>query len=962
MGIEEDTLRELKQLNQNLSGFMRQAGSMARTSARNDGSDLDPDKRARNGSRASESQKKAASTYDSAAKKFFKVSGNLTKNMADSSGDFKTLRESFKEGAEAMFDMKERVDKWGDGVGAMTSQAVRIAAGMSRFQSSIAKTTKAQSLLYSEQLKQIHNFKDFEKAAYFDELSKSLGALTKTAKERLKLIDSETGMLKADLGVADFQRIRSTLGEVEASIKETLKGTGFQSLADLAKAGAFSEKMGTGAASGNDKSSVNKEAVAKIAAVLQSRGLFSPSKAHLNVLDENGNMKGAAGLNKIDWEELTKQISLLEMSFEKTNKSLDKNVDIFQDKWSRFVKSISNAEGKAVALDTVKKMTADFLSSGAAFKTAKDKIINAFEEISSFNVQQIPTTYTDVMTASVKLGMSFKDTTKLLDDNKRILAIYGPEKFTSAMGTMSKTFQKYGYTMEQAAEMVGPTVESAITAGIDIRDPAKLNEFTDKMMGSFQQISGIVKVSAAEFASLNKNLFESDGAYGIMLGLEQQKRTQFAADLVQQRSSYILKGLELQQAQELVKAQQEQQRGKLGDRTQDAAKAMALAQAAGMGGSASMEIFNLSRKGRRSSGEQSRLTELLGQLNQATESSTNAGYGASGSGAMGDIMNELRLDLGPQGQLGAMGKAGSQMVLAGQSGSTVSSAEQARAAGLAQGNSSVAAVGNAVNSVSAVLNNSFLGALGSSSLALVAFTYQLSKASMLLSAGGGLGGLGGIGGMGGKLGKLGGLGGKLLKGGGLVGLLGAGIGIGGDYLKSGAADGSAAQGISIGASVLGSAASGAGTGALIGSIIPGVGTVVGGAIGGAIGTGYGLYQNWGDMGKFGGKPTAGMPSSPLTPSIMTDSAGSPISSGINTPATVGGTSTAPGILGVQDKDAAEQLRIIAQQMASAVDYLQKMTQMQPISASANRNNQTQLGAMTPIPSAYEFTTGRVGRI
>lgn len=748
MGIEEESLRELKSLNQNIASLTRSLGKVGSgsfgtpQSGARDGrrDDYDPNKKLRRGTKEYERVERATKGYDAAAKKFMSVSGKLSSNIADASDDLKVLRQSWQEGSEAMFDMKERIDKWGDSQTAMNSQTARIVASMSRFTNYLAKTTKAQSLLYAEQLTFINKFKDFEKAAYFDELTRSVGALSATAKKRMKLVDSATGAMRADLDVSDFKRVRTTIGEIESSIKEVLSGTDFKSFAEMVDNGRFNESAGdgrssvdaTGAAMGVDKSSINREAVAKIAAMLQAKGMFEPQHENQNVLDQHGNLKNAAELNKIDWQGLAKSISLTEQSFGRASQQLDKNVDIFNDRWGRLLQSLKNNEGRAAAIDSMRSMVAGFLSSTAAFKIAKDKIVKAYEEIQDFNIAQIPATYFEVNKASIDLGLSFKDTVKLMDENKRVLAIYGPQKFTSAMSDMSKSFRKYGYTMEQAADMVGPTVESAISAGINIRDPGQLNSFADNMMNQFQKVSGMVKISAQEFAHLNKQLFTSEGTFDTMLGMDVQRRQAYAQDLVQLRTKYVAQGLEIQQAQELVKAQQEQQRGRLKDRNEDAAKLMTAAQVAGLGSDAAMEAFRLATKGRRTADEDARLTELAGQINQGIETATNQGYGASGTGAMGDILNDLRLDLQPSGAMSQMQKAGSQIQVAKEAGAQVNPDEQKRASDAAKGNESVAQLGQAVNKVSAVINNAFLGSIVASSVALVAFGYQLTKVSALM--------------------------------------------------------------------------------------------------------------------------------------------------------------------------------------------------------------------------------------
>jgi hypothetical protein len=762
MGIEEDSLRALRELNQNIASLTRSLGQMGgqqsfghrttpsgrpRQTPASSLFDDDDDISLRRGTIAFKSAKRAAKGYDQAAKRFLRVSGDLSNEVADANEDLAALRTSWSEGADSMHHMTERIDKFGTSAAALNNQATLIVAGMGRFTDELAKNTKAQSLLHAEHLTLINNFKEFERAAYFDELGKAVGGLqnlSKATKDKLKVFDKATGNLRTDLGVEDFKRLRSTIGEVESSMKEVLSQTGFKSFGDLFNARQFNVSPGdhlspeeaTRAAMGQDGASINRDAVARMAAMLQERGLFHPQNEAHNVLDANGQMRG--NLENIDWEGLAQEIANLESTFGNTAHNIDRNTQLFQTALGRFIGSMNNAAGQFSAMDSIKKMVTDFLSSTAAFKFAARKIKEMWEEISDFNIAQIPASYLQVNKASVALGLSFKETVALMDENKRMLAIYGPEKFQAAMGMMQKTFQKYGYTMKQAAETIGPTVESAISAGINIRDPGELNKYADTMMDQFQKVSGMVKISAQEFAALNKTLFQSDGAFGIMLGMDTQRRNMYAQELVQLRTKYVAQGLEIQQAQELVKAQQEQQRGRLAERTGDAAKLMQQAMLAGMGSDQAMEVYRLASKGRRSKDEQARFTELTGQIGQEFEKRTNEGYGASGNGAMGDIYNELRQDLQPSGQTQQIQRSGEQIQMAKEAGAQVNPDEQKKASEAAKGNESVAVLGQAINQVSSVINNAFLGAIVGSTAALVAFAFQLSRTSLLMGGPGGL--------------------------------------------------------------------------------------------------------------------------------------------------------------------------------------------------------------------------------
>jgi hypothetical protein len=933
MAIDTDILKQLEALNKSfgqLSNVMTQAAraSGVRVDGRNAlRGEFDSSKP----TRLEKAAEKKAEKFDTVAGQFLKATGGLTSDVKKSRDSFKAMQEAWKSVGGALSGIDENFRTYGTSIGVIGQQAKRLVDGMSRFTSTLAKSTKAQSLLYAKQIENISGFKDFEIAGYYDKLTEALDNLDEGSKRAFNVIDEVTGKMRTDLDLEDFSKIRSALGEMLANVNENLSATEFKNLGDMFKAGT---DIFTAA---GDAGTANRAALVKIAAELEARGIYKPSSANLSAL-ENGELKGASAQNDLfthnNAKEFVSAIKKAVDSLEMGAKKIDKTVDDFTIPLRRFGATIASVEGRTAAL----KKAFDYFLTTAALKKGADGLKRLYEEVTSFNVAQIPASFMQVQAASVQLGMDFKETSAILAENKRILAIYGPTQFRDSLTMMKGTFAKFGYSMKQGAELIGPSVEAAIASGINVRDPNQLNKFTDSMMSSFQKISGIVNVSAKEFIQLNGQLFKSEGTFETLMGMDVERRQQYAQELVQLRERYIVNGLDLQQAQKLVEIQQQQQRDKVQSRLGDAAKVMALGQASGLGGAQSMELFNLSRKGIRNKDEDARLTALLGNLNQGVEQARVAGYGSTGMGAGGYAVDVLRENLMPGGALGEMMKSGLQMNAASQTGAQVTKAEQERAAALVKGNESVAKFGNTINSVSAVMSSALMAATVGTAVSMAALIIQTRG---LTAAFGGLlgkmglpGGAGGApGGAGGGAGGAGKWGGKLAKIGGGLGIgtiLGIGGSLAGDALTSSGHEKAGAT-----ASILGSAAGWGATGAAIGSAFPVVGTVAGGIAGSVLGAGAGIYQNWGAF------------SGPSAPKIVTPEA---IPDAINTPAI--GT----GLIAVKDASATEQLMTIANLSNQMVQLLQKLTDTDPSKTSSVAKQISQ-----PVPSAYTYYTGKLPR-
>jgi hypothetical protein len=671
--------------------------------------------------------------YDIIMKKWVKnASAIYTKEHAQI---FDDLSKSWQANTDGFHQLQENVQMFRQGLGKLGAQAERLVDGMGRFESSMAKSAKAQSLLYAEQLRNINTFKDFEYSAYLNKLTDAAALLEDGTKKALHLMDDATGKMRTDLNVEDFTRVLRSLGEFDATVKEALSKTGFGSVKDIMASGELTQGR-------NPKGSLSKadDAIVLLAQIAEAQG-WGTKNPELRVTKEDGSLKDAPEILQMDLKALAEELRRTTAGIDVAGTHLKKTVEDFTFPFKRLLLSIQDAEGKKALKGAITDW-AHNLSSAALMMKAWQKAQEAYAQAYEFNTAQVNQSLVQTVADSVKMGMSFGDTTKVLQENKRMMAIYGPGQFTTAFGGMQDDFKKFGFTLKQSAELIGPTVETAIAAGVNVRDPGQLTKFTDTMMTAFQSISGVVNISAKEFMDMNKELFKADGAFESLAGMDKERRQQYAQDLVLQRNRYILGGLEKDQAQQLLTLQRQQERESVKSRLSAGAKLMNAAMFSGMSIDDASRLMTLRNKGMRTTAEDDELANLQGTLGMALEQQrVNEASNNNGFTYFSDVFRDSNaLESSDQQAM----KLGMGAKMAQQAGANTTDAEAKRAGEAAKGSEAFANLATWVDRASNVINSAFLGAIGLSSLSLGVFSYQLSKASMRLSDFGGGGGPGAL--------------------------------------------------------------------------------------------------------------------------------------------------------------------------------------------------------------------------
>jgi hypothetical protein len=403
--------------------------------------------------------------------------------------------------------------------------------------------------------------------------------------------------------------------------------------------------------------------------------------------------------------------------------------------------------------------------------------------------------------------------------------------------------------------------------------------------------------------------------------------------------------MSVQQAQELIKAQEAAKRAKVMDRVKGGAMMMMQMQQAGFSPEEAQRAMEIHMKGRRAS--KSETAELLGYADQlrARQESSISDPNISKSTALTREFTIERLNQGTA--LDTLFDQAASLSRLRESNAGATDEELLRM--MEQGGPSTAwmHVTETMETASSIINNAFVGAVTSGATALLALTLSAGTAARALGMIGGRGILGSLGEMakGGKLGKIKGIAGKVPIG-ALAKGAGAGAIIGGaTYLGTSALEGAGHTKTAGALDLLGSAASGATTGALIGSAFPIIGTGIGALLGGVVGAGLSIYD--GSLDKMFGSSSA----KPAKPAYA-QSEQAIIADPVNKEQAL----QAPGgVLSVKDADAQTQLVIIAEQITEAVRLLNEITnaEQRPAARSIAASN-----LRPALPTSTSFISGR----
>jgi len=441
-------------------------------------------------------------------------------------------------------------------------------------------------------------------ARYISDLKESsndsyANKMTKGIMTKMHMIEPETGEINNNLSADEYGQFRLRLGEAGtavggafADISEKLG----KSVEDIFRQGLL-ETFGPLNVNPDSEDAQNmRAAMLTAAAQLQRLGADLPPEINKMIDDVN------EGKNSETVTEDIKNLSKVLDDFYQTTKATMSKMD----KLGVEVNTSLGAMKRKFSKEGIEQAASERLSELAtlggtvvALKKTADALLAIMTEASGFNVAHIASTFLDVQRQSVAMGMSFEDASKFMQDNKRVMGIYGADSFDSLRSGFEDAFNDFGYSFKQAADVVAPALEAAISSGVNVRDSNALNDYMRQTMQSFSKLAGFINISASQYAALNSELHGSEDVMRNMLGMTAEQSTAYARSLELQRDEMATRGISLQQAQEIIKAQESAKRAKVRERFEGGAKLMAQMGLLGFSAEEQMRAFNLTIKGRK---------------------------------------------------------------------------------------------------------------------------------------------------------------------------------------------------------------------------------------------------------------------------------------------------------------------------------------------------------------------------
>jgi hypothetical protein len=840
----------------------------------------------------------------------------------------------------------------------------RLVDSSSSFSSKLAKSQQAASLLSASL---ISNHKGLEEGTgeygvFIERLSNAANGMSEQFLKQEQMWDDLAGGIRDNLGPEDFARLRTRLGEAGTTLTknfEGLSGLGIKNIHDLASLGSTQGATFRGSAAAGHEDELGKVLLATVKELTVKGYSINGLKA------SNGIEISDTDIRHFVADTATAAAALSDFA---------KTAEVDTLRLDTAAKDAATVTGRlAMKLQGFSKdITGTFLrhlgSDAAAAKGAarlKDGLTQTYNELTSFNMAQVPASFGQVAEIAVRMGLSFEQATKFLQDNQHALALLGPQQFSVLRASLGESFQKFGYNLEQSSTLIGPALQMAIASGgVDLQDKNAVRGFVDTTLESFSRVSAATGATADEFFKVHTALLNSEGVSRTLLGLGKSQAAQYAKSITLATQEIAVRTGSLALAQQLVQEQESAKREDIDSRVTEAAQLSQLAQQLGYGSEDANRLYQTILAGNAASQQdQEWMRKILPEMSKRNAENANQ-YAGTGN-ISGQISTELlHKAFEPDGAFGKLLKGNEEVARLGQSNALLSQEQAAAAAKAAQGSKIGAETSSFINSIGAFFNNGFVKIITGTGLAITALGIQSIFAARSLGSMAGSGLLSNVKsllGMGGAAATTGttvagSAAGGLAAGGGLLATLKGGVG----SAAAGVANrGPGALKMGLGGALLGlggdlatgagynnvGAVAGIGADALSGAALGGLLGPIGAVIGGLAGAGYGLYSHIGEFGN------SNIPS-PNSPLIAGQPDNGSQAGTVNNQSEQPAQASASGINNVSDPAAIQQLTMIAENTALSAKILQQ------IMDSGTRGTQLSPMAAGQRTTAYDYQTGR----
>lgn len=260
--------------------------------------------------------------------------------------------------------------------------------------------------------------------------------------------------------------------------------------------------------------------------------------------------------------------------------------------------------------------------------------------------------FRELKKAQFQLGLSFEETAKMFQENRRLAFTAGGSsirQFADALNDGQRSLIELGMSNEDAGKSAVDFAQNAVKAGIDIRESKDLKKAIKSQSEAYGRLKLLTGASASEFKALNEELYNTQSVQEQLNGLSNQERINRMNSMMSLREDFVKLGLSAQSANKALISIQDLGKQKLSERFTQAAKVQQMAGMLGMKNGA--QLAAIAKKGTRASEEERKiLMEGMVELRKRADQSRLGSYG------MENVIQSL--EAGLSGPLATMYEAG----------------------------------------------------------------------------------------------------------------------------------------------------------------------------------------------------------------------------------------------------------------------------------------------------------------
>lgn len=340
----------------------------------------------------------------------------------------------------------------------------------------------------------------------------------------------------------------------------------------------------------------------------------------LNILDEHGRAQNIEAIRNHTNQIKADMIRMQEIAIQ--HMTIARLTQSFHDRFGKYTNALFGGKGAFGVF------TLGMIMLGDSITKVYEQLSKAADIGMLMNEGTFLGSFAKLKKAQYQLGISFEETTKIFQENRRLAFSVGDSvgDFANAIQEGKKSLIDLGMGNDDAARSAVDFARNATKAGIDITSNDKVRKAMKSQTEAYGRLKVLTGASASEFKALNDELFDAQSVQEQLNGLGRDEREVRMNAMFKLREDFVKLGLSAQSANKALVSIQDLGKEKLADRFTQAAKFQQLAGVLGMENAA--ELGQIIRKGDRASAEEKKeLMESAIEMRKRADIRQRGSYG-----------------------------------------------------------------------------------------------------------------------------------------------------------------------------------------------------------------------------------------------------------------------------------------------------------------------------------------------